>query len=148
MIKCTFENGTPASLRHVVVDAIVVNKKKEILLVKRSKDKVTEGGKWALPGGFMDRDETLIEAVLRETKEETGWEIGDVELLRVVDNPKRRNEDRQNVAFFYTCVPVKKSGKADDESSEQRWFKLDGLPEEEETAFDHLEIIEFYLRNK
>ena len=146
MIKCTFEDDKGASLRHVIVDTLVLTGNK-LLLVKRAK-KLTEGGKWGLAGGFLDRDEYLIDAVRREVLEETGWKGKDVNLLEVVDNPKRGNEDRQNVAFVYTCQAVKKVGKGDDESEDQQWFRLNKLPPADKIAFDHLEMIRFYLKNK
>jgi len=59
MINCTFENGNKASLRHVVVHAIVEMDGK-LLLIKRSNE-LLEGGKWSLPSGFLDRDETAQE---------------------------------------------------------------------------------------
>ncbi|OGD86546.1 hypothetical protein A2870_01985 [Candidatus Curtissbacteria bacterium RIFCSPHIGHO2_01_FULL_41_11] len=145
MIKCTFENGKGTSLRHVIVDALVL-RDDEILLVKRTR-KLLEGGKWAIIGGFLDRDETLVDAVSREVHEETGWRVKNIKLLEVVDNPNRPNEDRQNVAFIYTCQAVEKDGKADWESDEVRWFKLSNLPPKEEFAFDHFEDIQFYLKN-
>lgn len=64
MITCTFENGNRASLRHVVLHA-VVERDGALLLVKRAPH-VSEAGKWGLPGGFLDRDETLAAGALRE----------------------------------------------------------------------------------
>ena len=66
MITCTFENGRRASLRHVVVHA-VVEKDGALLLVRRAPH-LLEGDKWGLPGGFLDRDESLSEGILRELK--------------------------------------------------------------------------------
>ena len=146
MINCTFENGSKSSLRHAVIDALVLDTKNRILLVKRSEEKLLEGGKWALVGGFVERDETLEEAMAREIKEETGWEVRDAKLLRIIDDPNRPNEDRQNISFVYTCRAVEKTGEADQESSEQRWFKLTDLPPKEQFAFDHFENIRFYLK--
>ena len=53
------------------------NKTLKIMLIKRAeKDQYgnpnTEGGKWALPGGFIDPEETAYEAAVRELEEETG----------------------------------------------------------------------------
>ncbi|OGD83704.1 hypothetical protein A2165_00420 [Candidatus Curtissbacteria bacterium RBG_13_40_7] len=146
MIKCTFENGGKGLLRHVIVDALILNSKNEILLVKRAEGKVLEGGKWAIVGGFVERDETLEQTVHREVLEETGWEIDNIRLLRIIDNPNRPNEDRQNIAFVYVCEAVKKIGEADDESTEQRWFSFKDLPPKDNFAFDHFEDIEFYLQ--
>ena len=148
MLRCTFENGGKGSLRHVIVDALVLNGKNEILLVKRAKGKLLEGGKWAIVGGFVERDETTEQAVRREVLEETGWEINNIKLLRIIDNPNRPNEDRQNIAFAYVCAAVRKTGEADQESSEQKWFKLTDLPEKAQFAFDHFEDIEFYLKKR
>ena len=67
MITCTFENGKEASLRHRVVVHAIVEKDGKLLLVKRSQ-KISEGGKWSLPSGFLDRDETAAQAVLRELR--------------------------------------------------------------------------------
>jgi len=70
MIQCIFENTNKTSLRHIVVHAIV-EKDSKLLLEKRSED-LLEGGKWSLPSGFLNRDETASEGMLRELKEETG----------------------------------------------------------------------------
>jgi 8-oxo-dGTP diphosphatase len=144
MIRCTFEHGHKASLRHVVVDGIVV-KDGQILLVKRSK-KLLEGGKWALPGGFMDRDETVAQTVSREIMEETGWTVKDLQLFRINDNPSRPGEDRQNVVFIYLCTSTEKTGEPDWESDEQQWFDLSKLPDNDQIAFDHAASIELYKK--
>ena len=63
MITCAFEDGHPARLRHVVVHA-VVEREGALLLVRRAAH-LLEGGKWGLPGGFVDRDETVAQGALR-----------------------------------------------------------------------------------
>lgn len=143
MIDCTFENGNKANLRHVVVDAICI-KNGQILLVKRSQ-KVLQSGKLALPGGFLNRDETTDEAVIRELQEETGYSGKIVKLLQVLDNPNRENEDRQNVSFIYQIEVGDKIGQSDDEIDSVHWFPLDQLPKKEEFAFDHLYILKAFL---
>lgn len=72
MITCTFEKGYQARLRHVVVHALVI-KDGKILLVRRAPE-LLNGNLWGMPGGFLNRDETAEQGVLRELKEETGWE--------------------------------------------------------------------------
>ena len=111
MLTCIFEDGGKASLRHAIVDTLVL-KDGKLLLVKRT-GKLLEGGKWALVGGFVDRDETLAQAAAREVMEETGWTVKDMTLLRINDSPSRPHEDRQNVAFVFFCTAVEKSGEAD-----------------------------------
>ena len=143
MIHCTFENGNKASLRHVVVDAIVVSNNK-ILLIKRALHLVN-GGKWAIPGGFLDRGETCQQAVLRELKEETSLTGKIVKLFKIIDNPKRKNENRQNVAFIYQIKALGEIKVDPEEVSEAKWFETSQLPEEKDFAFDHFEIIESFL---
>lgn len=147
MIKCTFENGSETSLRHVVVDNLVLNEKREILLVRRT-GKILEGGKWALPGGFVERGETIKEAVIREVLEETGYKVGEMILLTIRDNPDRPKEDRQNIAFVYFCKALEKTGEPDKESNAQKWFPFSDLPPKEEIAFDHYDDIMFYIKYK
>lgn len=139
MITCIFENNNKTSLRHITVNAVVM-KDNCVLLGKRGTlkgKKISEYGKWGLLGGFMGRDETLIEAVKREVMEESGWEITDIKLLKINDNPNRPKEDRQNVDFIYVAKAVVQVQKGDEEVSSLQWFPLDKLPPKEEIAFDH-----------
>lgn len=145
MIRCKFENGNEAQLRHVVVDALVV-KDDKLMLVKRTAS-LAEGGKWALVGGYVERNESLAEAVAREVLEETGWEVKDIKMLRVVDSPRRSGEDRQNVSMVHSCVATRKVGEPDWESDEQEWYAWDSLPTAVSMAFDHAEIINYYRQS-
>ncbi len=146
MITCAFEDRHPALLRHVVVHAIV-ERDGALLLVKRA-PRLLEGGKWGLPGGFLDRNETISQGVLRELREETGWEGQVLSLLRVNSRPDRPGEDRQNVAFDLVIAAHRQSGASDDESTEIRWFPLDALPPLDSLAFDHGETVRAYLESR
>jgi ADP-ribose pyrophosphatase YjhB (NUDIX family) len=144
MITCLFENNDSGSLRHVVADNLVLAGDK-ILLVKRT-NKLLEGGKWGLVGGFVERDETIRQAAAREIMEEVGYTVKDITLLRIIDSPNRPAEDRQNVAFVHFCTVVgPKAQSGDEESTDQRWFPLSALPEESEIAFDHFSSIALYM---
>lgn len=144
MITCTFENGNQNSLRHVTVGCLVI-KDSQILLAKRAEG-LLEAGKWCLLGGYVDRDETTAQAGIRESMEESGWVVNNLRLLRVNDNPNRPHEDRQNVDFIYIADAVEKTGEADWESADVRWFSLDELPASEEIAFDHEDSIKLYKK--
>jgi 8-oxo-dGTP diphosphatase len=143
MIQCQFEDGNAAKLRHGVVDALVVSGGR-ILLVKRTA-KLIEGGKWGLPGGYMERDETIFQAAEREILEETGWTVNNLKLLLVNSSPSRPKEDRQNIAFVVTCDASKKTGEGDWESDEVRWFQVAEVTSKLELAFDHASNIQLYL---
>ena len=146
MITCYFENKHKAFLRHVVFDAFVV-KNNKILLIKRAKY-LREGGKYALPGGFLERGERITQGTLRELKEESGYEGKIITLFRINDDPKRRNEIYQNVSFIFLVKVGKKTGKHDKETEEVRWFDLDNLPNPKNIAFDHYENIMLYKKWK
>ena len=145
MIKCTFEDDGKGLLRHAVVDMLVI-KDNQILLVKRAPH-LTNGNKYALVGGFMERDETSKQTALRETMEETGYKAEIIDLFRIIDHPNRRGEDRQNISFVYLVKPLEKTGTSDYEVKELKWFNLDNLPTPSEFAFDHLENIQLYLQH-
>jgi ADP-ribose pyrophosphatase YjhB (NUDIX family) len=147
MISCLFENGSKTFLRHVTVNAIII-KNNQVLLGKRGMFKgraMLEINKWALIGGFLERDETLVEAVKREVKEESGLTITAVKLFRINDRSNRPKEDRQNVDFIFLAKvnqgPLKQGYE---EIKELRWFSLDNLPPKEELAFDHVESLNLY----
>lgn len=144
MISCTFENGGKANLRHVVVHAIVEDKG-TLLLVKRA-GSILESGKWSLPAGFLERDETAAQGMLRELKEETGWEGEVISLFRINTKPDRPHEDRQNVALDFLIKPERKVGEGDAESSKVEWIAIDKLLPFSEFAFDHGESIKLYLK--
>ena len=144
MITCTFEKGHTTSLRHVGGHAIV-EKDGKILVTKRAAHLSLEAGKWALPGGFLDRDETAAQGALRELLEETGWEGKVISLFRINTNPNRPHEDRQNVALDFLVTPLRQTEKPGEEVSELEWIAIDALPAPESFAFDHGESIKHYL---
>jgi ADP-ribose pyrophosphatase YjhB (NUDIX family) len=146
VITCAFEDGGRATLRHVVVHAIV-ERDGALLLVRRAA-RLSEGGKWGLPGGFLDRGETLVDGVRRELREETGWDGHVVGLLRINSRPDRPREDRQNVAFDFVLRPLERVGEPDDESSEVAWVSLDRLPPLDSLAFDHGDTVRIYLASR
>lgn len=144
MIQCIFEQGRPASLRHVTVGAIVVNEKREVLLVKRA---VSHNfGKYTIPGGFLDRNEDTRQGTLRELKEETGYEGEIRDLFCVNDSPNRPKEDRQNVDFLYLVTVTGGKITMNNEVSEIRWFTEEQLPSDDQFAFDHRKWIMAYFR--
>ncbi len=144
MITCTLESGKKTSMRHVVVHAIVEMGGK-LLLEKRALN-LSEGGKWALPGGFLDRDETAGEGVIRELREETGWEGEVLFLFRLNSKPDRPKEDRQNVALEFIIKPLRQLDIPLDEVLEVKWIAIEEIYSLGELAFDHGETIDLYLK--
>ena len=146
MLTCFFEaSEAPAELRHAVVNCLVISGG-QVLLTRRSKKVLIQPDKWCLPGGFVDRDETVAAAAAREAQKETGYSVKIKSLLRINDQPQRRQEPSQNVAFEFIAEPLQKSGRPDKEVSEVKWFDLDFLPSAKDFAFDHLETIKEYKK--
>jgi 8-oxo-dGTP diphosphatase len=143
MINCTFEKGYQNHLRHVVTHALVV-RDRSILLAKRAGD-IPETGKWNIPSGFLELNETAKQGVLRELKEETGWEGEVISLFRINSRPTRPHEDRQNVVLEYLVKPIRLVGKPDWESSEVAWIPFNKLLPFDKYAFDHGESIRLLL---
>lgn len=144
MINCTFEDGGKASLRHVTVGAIVLNRERNKILLGKRALHLLNGGKYNLIGGYLDRNETTSQVVLREVLEETGYNAKIISLFRINDSPNRPREDRQNVDFAFIVEALDKVGEMDSESTEVKWFNLDSLPAPDEFAFDHYETVQLY----
>ena len=128
----------------VTVDALIFNtfgNKTTVLLIKR-KNYPFEG-LWAIPGGFMDMDETLIEAAHRELEEETGLSGVDLEQFYTFDAIGRDPRHRTISTIFIGKLNKQNvEVKGNDDALEAAWFDTNLLPE---MAFDHREIIEMAI---
>jgi len=80
--------------RKITVTVLGVRNKR-ILMILRARD--PEKGKWALPGGYLDWDETVEQAGRREFAEETGYRAENLRLLGIYSDPSRDADGRQNV---------------------------------------------------
>lgn len=127
----------------VTVDILVFRKNmNEVLLIKRLYDPFE--GKWALPGGFMDMDETLEEAALRELEEETGLTGIELKQLHAFSGLDRDPRHRTvSVAFYGVLENDQALARAGSDAKEAVWFKLGALPP---LAFDHDNILETGLK--
>ncbi len=137
----TYEYPRPA----VTVDCIIFGYKAgdalRVLLIQRSGQPFR--GAWALPGGFVEMDEDLETAALRELEEETGVRDVFIEQLFTFGAPGRDPRGRVISVAYYALVnlsehPVRAASDAD----EAEWFTIDNLPQ---LAFDHAMILEVAL---
>lgn len=69
----------------IEVAAIYIEYKEMILLLHRQEEK-SQGNRWGIPGGKVDKNETPLQALIREVKEETGFDISNqaIEFLKTV----------------------------------------------------------------
>ncbi|WP_417519595.1 NUDIX domain-containing protein [Minwuia sp.] len=110
---------------------------RKILLIRRANPPFR--GCWALPGGFLDADETLEQCAIRELQEETGISAADLQLVGVYSTPDRDPRGRTvSVAYAVTLDADRDTVHARSDAAEAAWFDLADLPD---LAFDHDRII-------
>ncbi len=129
----------------VTVDAAVFRLsggKARLLLVERKKDPYK--GQWAVPGGFIEMDEELEDAVARELEEETGLTGVALEQLRAFGTVGRDPRGRQITVVFTGIVEGPARLCAGDDAAKARWFDIDRLPAD--LAFDHDRIARVAIR--
>lgn len=86
-------------------------------------------GMWAFPGGFVEPNETVEEAALRELFEETGTKDVSIKQLRCFSDPKRDPRTRIiTIAFTAQFIAVNKSFCAGDDATQAAWFDVSILP--------------------
>jgi len=121
----------------VTVDAAVFTlsgDKAKLLLIRRKYEPFK--GMWALPGGFVDMDEELEDAVVRELQEEAGLAGVPLEQMHTFGRIGRDPRGRQ-ITIVYIGVANKGQNKikAGDDAAEAKWFDVEKLPRD--MAFDH-----------
>lgn len=108
-----------------------------VMLIER--DVEPFAGVWAIPGGFVRPQETLMEAATRELEEETGISGVFLEQLYTFGDPKRDPRGWiVSVAYYALVSPEKHLLHATADARQARWFPITSLPE---LAFDHAEIL-------
>ncbi|RTL88562.1 MAG: bifunctional nicotinamide-nucleotide adenylyltransferase/Nudix hydroxylase [Hyphomicrobiales bacterium] len=135
----------------VTVDAVVAHSG-HVLLVERKHH--PGRGLWALPGGFVEQDETLRDAAIRELREETAIGLPDAALLAhlrgssVFDDPQRslRGRTITNAFFFdFSSGELPKIHSGDD-AARARWVPLRDIgPMRTQMFEDHFSILEYFL---
>ena len=127
--------------------AIVTDDQGRILLQRRS-----DNARWALPGGVMDIGESIGQTVVREVREETGFEVEPEDIVGVYSDPGHvfaydDGEVRQQFSVCFVCRIVGGELRVSKESSEVAFF----LPEEIEGLEMHESIrlrIQHYLERR
>ncbi len=113
-----------------------------VLLIKRGNEPFK--GKWAVPGGFVNMDEELEDAAVRELAEETGLTGVRLEQMHTFGTVGRDPRGRQITVVF---IGIAKEGQtkveAGDDAAEAQWFDVEELPED--MAFDHNDVIRFAI---
>ena len=125
------------------VDIVAIREKNgghELLLIQRKNE--PHKNSWALPGGFLDMEETLEQAAARELKEETGLEIESLKQLGAFSKVDRDPRTRVISVAFHAKLVSGQTAIAADDAQDVGWFDLNKLPQ---LAFDHAEMIQLAL---
>ena len=114
--------------RPVVGVIVVVRRGDQVLLAQRSRG--TYLGKWGFPGGHVELGETIVEAGLRELREETGVSADSRGVLTHLEVMDRKPDG--SVAFHYVLLAVRadwRSGEAvaADDAAAVRWVTLEEM---------------------
>jgi 8-oxo-dGTP diphosphatase len=123
----------------VTVDIVIVSRevRPRVLLIRRKQEPFAR--KWALPGGFVDMDESLEAAARRELKEETGVTLRRLEQLATFGDPQRDPRGRTiSVVYLARVVANKIQPRAGDDAADIAWHPLTRPPA---LAFDHDRIL-------
>ncbi|MFY9288360.1 MAG: NUDIX hydrolase [Alphaproteobacteria bacterium] len=95
----------------VVGIGIVIWREDKILLVKRGKE--PRKGEWSLPGGVQELGETIMQAAVREAREETDLDITPLGIITAIDAMTK--DTKKKIEYHYTLIEVaaeSREGKA------------------------------------
>lgn len=120
--------------KNVMVDAVIIEDE-SLVLIKRRNEPFKD--MWALPGGFINANEKVEDAVIREAEEETGLKVRIKEPVGVYSKPNR-DPRGESISIVFLCEITGGKLNAGDDAKEAKKFSLKKLPH---LAFDHEKII-------
>jgi 8-oxo-dGTP diphosphatase len=137
-----YEYPRPAVTVDIALFYCAAEDQKKILLIKRGKEPFK--GRWALPGGFVDEDESLENAAVRELEEETGIRCARLEQFGAFGDPGRDPRGHTVSVGFTARLDECPEAKGDDDAADARWHSVTRLPR---LAFDHKKLVRAALRH-
>lgn len=126
----------------VCVDIILFCQNK-ILLIERKNSPFANC--WALPGGFIEMNETLEQSALRELLEETGIKLNELSQFATYGDPGRDPRERTVSVVYFKILNNEVTPLAGDDAKNAKWFSIMNLPS---LAFDHKKIIAEFIQEK
>lgn len=135
----TLDQHQPAVTVDVVIFTLRDNDL-QVLLIKRGH--LPFRGRWALPGGFVQVDESLEAAARRELAEETGVTNVYLEQLYTFGEPERDPRGRVISVAYIALVPAPLAVHGSSDAGDAAWLSVSELPP---LAFDHTAIVQYAL---
>ncbi len=123
------------------VDAIIPISGSKILLIRRKNPPFG----WALPGGFLEYNESLEDCVRREVEEETGLKVKELMQFHTYSKPGR--DPRFHTVSTVFVVKTEGTPQAGSDARDFGIFPLDALPPKNNFAFDHWQIINDWIKS-
>lgn len=121
---------------------IVIEKDGKIVLIRRGNEPFRD--ELSIPGGFVDSDETVETAAVREAKEETGLDVEVTDIVGVYSDPKR-DPRGANVATVFAAKVVGGELKSGSDARGAKWFDLSEV-KKMKFSFDHDKMIADYVK--
>jgi len=131
----------------------VLTQSGSVLLIKRGDYPFKD--KWAIPGGYPNSKERILDGVIRELREETRVKVpekvlrGSIKESHVFDHPSRDPRGRTITHAYHVDLGFPTEAlpkvKGSDDAKEARWFLLGEL-NQEMMAFDHWHILNHFLK--
>lgn len=113
----------------------------EVLLIKRAREPFK--GRWAFPGGFVDKDESLEHAAVRELLEETGLTVVNLQQIGAFGDPRRDPRGHTVSIVFSAVLDSRIQARAADDAADAEWHSALVPPK---LAFDHKKILSLALQ--
>lgn len=132
----TYAYPRPAVTVDVVAFSNHLHGEQCVLLIRRKHPPFQDF--WALPGGFIDANESPQAAARREFQEETGVELHEIHSLGAYGDPGRDPRGWTITIAFYAFVETPEAARGGDDAAEARWFSCRSLPP---LAFDHARVV-------
>jgi 8-oxo-dGTP diphosphatase len=138
----TYDYPRPSVTVDCVIFGLEESSELKVLLIQRGHDPFKDH--WALPGGFVDLDEDLESAALRELEEETSVRDIFIEQLYTFGSPERDPRCRVISIAYYALVNLAEHPlKASSDAKTVKWFNINNLPK---LAFDHNDIMKVAIK--
>ena len=127
----------------VTADCVVITHEagRGVLRMRRGGEPCQDG--WAIPGGFMEMNETTEQCAVRELKEETNIVISDLHQIGVYSKVDRDPRGRTVSVAYLAITDKAQDAIGQDDAAEVKWWPLTALPK---MAFDHDDIMRDAVR--
>jgi ADP-ribose pyrophosphatase YjhB (NUDIX family) len=128
----------------VVVPHLILIRDNKILLCRRCNTSYGNGS-YGVVAGHLEKDESITQAMIRETKEESGLDLSPLN-IEVVHTMHRKSKDREDIDIFYVCTQWEgePENTEPEKCDDMRWFDLEDIPE---NTLDYIKFaLECYKR--